>query len=102
MPTSLPSTPVKNTRNSAAKFAATIQPLNELRDHMDSEMRKSFIGPMPVKIFFKKFLPIQTPLKTRGQLPEFGAMAGSRLECQMYNTFVRFLSPLSVLQITYL
>ena len=82
------STPVKNTRNSATKFAATTQPLNELCNNMDSEMRKYFVGPMPVKDFLENFLPIQLPSARQGQLPEFGVMAGLRLESQMYNTFV--------------
>ena len=87
------STPVKNTRNSATKFAATTQPLNELCDNMDSEMRKCFVGPMPVRDFFETFLPVQPPPARWGQSPGFGVMAGLRLESQMYNAFVRSFSP---------
>ena len=87
------STPVKNTRNSATKFAATTQPLNELCNDMDSEMRKYFVGPMPVREFLDKFLPVQPPPARRGQSPEFGVMAGFRLESQMYNAFVRSFPP---------
>ena len=89
MPALLLSTPAKNTRNSATKFAATTQPLNELCDNMDSEMRKCFVGPMPVREFFNEFLPVQIPAATQGLLPGFGVMAGLRLESQMYNAFVR-------------
>ena len=89
MSTLLLSTPAKNTRNSATKFAATTQPLNELCNNMDSEMRKCFVGPMAVRDFLEKFLPVELPPARRDQLPEFGVMAGLRLESQMYNTFVR-------------
>ena len=100
MSTLLLSTPAKNTRNSATKFAATIQPLNELCDNMDSEMRKYFVGPMPVRHFLDNFLPVQLPPARQGQLPGFGAMAGLKLESQMYKTFVR--SPLVILLISHL
>ena len=93
MSTLLLSTPVKNTRNSATKFAATTQPLNELCNDMDSEMRKCFVGPMPIQDFFDNFLPVQPPPARQGQLPGFGVMAGLRLESQMYSVFVRSFSP---------
>jgi len=91
------STPAKNTRNSSTKFAATTQPLNELCNDMDSEMRKCFVGPMPVKEFFGNFLPVQLSPAGRSQLRGFEVMAGIRSESQMYNAFVRsFLKPLLV------
>ena len=83
------STPVKNTRNSSTKFAATTQPLEKLCNDMDAEMRKCFVGPMPVKDFLENFLPVQLPSLRRGQSPEFTVMAGLRLESQMYSAFVR-------------
>ena len=89
MPTLLLSTPAKNTRNSATKFAAITQPLNELCNNMDSEMRKCFVGPMPVRDFLGTFLPVQPPPVRWGRSPEFGMIAGLRLESQMYNEFVR-------------
>ena len=89
MSTLLLSTPVKNTRNSSTKFAATTQPLNTLCNNMDAEMRKCFVGPMPVKDFLETFLPVQLPSLRRGKLPEFTEMAGLRLESQMYSAFVR-------------
>ena len=95
MSTLLLSTPAKNTRNSATKFAATTQPLNELCDNMDSEMRKCFVGPMPIKEFLDKFLPVQIPVARQGKLPGFEVMAGLRLESQMYDTFVRSFSSAS-------
>lgn len=89
MATPFHSTPVKNTCNSATKFAATIRPLTEQCDNMDSEMRKHFVGPMPVRQFLDEFLPVQIPPERRDRLPSFEAMTGVRLESQMYNTFVR-------------
>ena len=94
MPALLLSTPVKNTCNSSTKFAATPQPLNELCNNMDAEMRKCFVGPMPVRDFFENFLPVQFPSSRQGQLPGFGVMGGLRLESQMYSAFVSsFSSP---------
>ena len=88
------STPVKNARNSSTNFPATPQPLNELCNNMDTEMRKCFVGPMPVKDFFKNFLPVQLPPLRQGQSPGFGVMAELRLESQMYSAFVRSFFPI--------
>ena len=84
-----PSTPAKNTCNSSTRFAATDRPLNETCDKMDSEMRKYFVGPMPIGKFFDDFLPVQLPAETRDRLPSFEGMAGSSSESQMYDIFVR-------------
>lgn len=94
----LHSTPRKNTCNSAAKFAATTQPLNQLQNNMDPETRKNFVGPMPVRKFLDNFLPVQLPPGHLTGLPNFAAMARSRLESQMYGTFVRslFILPLHI------
>ena len=82
------SIPVKDTRNGSTKFVATTQPPNELCNNMDSEMRKCFVGPMPVRDFLKNFLFAQLPPARQCRLPEFGVMVGLRLESQMYNAFV--------------
>ena len=82
------STPVKNTSNSATKFAATIQPLPELRNNMDSEMRKNFVGPMPVRTFLDEFLPVKLPRALRTKLPDFASMVEGRSERDMYSVFV--------------
>ena len=70
------------------KFAATIQPLNKLCNNMDLEMRRSFVGPMPVEEFLDNFLPVQLPVVRWNKLLGFGAVAKFRLESQMYNAFV--------------
>ena len=66
-----------------------------LLPNMDSEMGKCFVGPMPIKEFLDKFLPVQIPAGRRGQLPGFGVMGGLKLESQMYDTFVRSFSSTS-------
>lgn len=83
------STPAKNTLNSATKFAATTPERSELSKNMDSEMRKHFVGPMPIRKFFDSFLPVQLSTKRRKRLQSFEAMAELRLESEMYNEFVR-------------
>jgi len=75
--------------------------LNELRDNMDSEMRKYFVGPMPVKEFLDNFLPVEPPERVRDELPGFGKMV-SKSESKMYNIFVRSSSLFTVLLILYL
>ena len=81
-------TPVKKTQNSIAKYAATIAPLAEVRKNMDSEMRKCFVGPMPVKEFLEKFLPVTPPSVPKNKLQGFEAMTDSGVENQMYEQFV--------------
>ena len=63
-----------------------------LLPNMDSEMGKCFVGPMPIKEFLDKFLPVYPPTGRQGQLPGFGVMGGLKLESQMYDAFVRFFS----------
>jgi len=88
------STPIKNAHNSFTESAAIPQPPNELCNNMDAEMRKCFVGPMPVKDFFEDFLPVQLPPSRQDRLLGFGVMTGLRLESQMYGAFVRsFLPP---------
>jgi len=87
--TLLLSTSLKNTRNSATKFAATTQFLNDLYKNMDSEMRKCFVGPMPFRDFLENLLPVQLPPARLGQLPGFVVMTWLVLESQMCNAFVR-------------
>ena len=87
------STPVKNTCNSATKFAATIQPLKVLHHDMDSEMRKHFVGPMPVRKFLDDFLPVQLP-QPQKRLPGFQSVPSCGPEKAMYSKFVGpFLQP---------
>jgi hypothetical protein len=97
MLTPLASAPVKSSRNRAAKFAATVQPLNDLCKNMDSEMlckntdsemRKDFVGPMPVRSFLDDFLPVVVPSELRGRLPDFNFMARRRSKRRMYSAFV--------------
>ena len=90
---SILSSPARCTRNSIGRFSATGEPpAPELCQEMDNEMRKSFIGPMPVKDFFQKFLP--TPLKLskaeKDKLVGFKKMSACRSEAKMYGKFVRF------------
>ena len=88
---SLPSSPVKHTRNSAGRFSAVEKPpVKQLCDDMDNEMRRYFLGPMPVELFFRKFLPAQ-PLskKAKASLPGFEATANAKKETAMYKRFVR-------------
>lgn len=89
----LPSTPRKNTCNSASKYAAVKAPRNELLDNMDSEMRKNFVGPMPVRDFFEAFLPIELPEELPQQPREFVEMASVTSEKDMYSKFVSFCFP---------
>ena len=56
---------------------------------MDAEMRKCFVGPMPVKDFLEFFFPVQLPPLRPGQSPGFTVMTGLQLESQMYSVFVR-------------
>jgi len=63
--------------------------MHELCNNMDFEMRKYFVGPMPVEAFLDNFLPAQGSTAKRDELPEFGVMAGFTLESQMYDAFVR-------------
>lgn len=62
---------------------------------MGGETRLSFVGPIPVKQFFRKFLP--TPLsfrkQKRDQLVGFETMSAAGPESQMYDEFVRSLLP---------
>ena len=51
-------------------------------------MRKNLAGPMPVRKFLDDFLSVQLLPDHLTQLPDFRAMAGSRLESQMYDKFV--------------
>ena len=90
------SSPAKHTRNSAGRFSAVAEPpAKQLCDDMDNEMRHYFLGPMPVELFFRKFLPIDTPSKkVRASWPGFEAVANVKRETAMYDKFVRdFLYP---------
>lgn len=88
---SILSSPAKHTRNSAGKFSAIEKPpIKQLCDDMDNEMRRCFVGPMPVKEFFRKFLPTQELSdKDRAALPGFEAIAKTKKENEMYDIFVR-------------
>ena len=87
---SLYSSPVKRNTNSCEQFTATPTPLNKQHKQMDSEMRKRFVGPMPVKDFLKDFLPVPSRSKKRcAALPSFAKVADVTTEAQMYNAFVR-------------
>ena len=86
----LPSTPRKNTYNSSSKYAAVKAPRNEVLDNMDSEMRKNFVGPMPVKEFFEAFLPVEPPEEFLKQPQEFVEMANATSEKDLYTKFVSF------------
>ena len=88
MPILPSSTPVKNTRNSSTKYSANIQPLKGLHKDMDTEMRKHFVGPMPVRKFLDDFLPVQFPTNPPRVLRGFSSMTNSGSEKEMYNAFV--------------
>jgi len=62
---------------------------------MDDEIQRYCLGPMPVKEFFRKFLPTQKlSEEDRAALPGFEAVANVKRETAMYNKFVRrFLHP---------
>ena len=62
---------------------------------MDDEMRRYFLGPMPVKEFFRKFLPIRKlSEEDRATLPGFEAIENAKKNA-MYDEFVRcFLHPI--------
>ena len=79
----LPSPP-----HACKEHAATITLLAEVRDKMDSEMRKCFVGPMPVKEFLEKFLPVTPPTTPKSKSSGFEAMPESGIEGQMYDEFV--------------
>ena len=88
---SLLSSPAKHTRNSAGTFSAVGNPpVRKLCEDMDNEMRHDFVGPMPVKLFFQKFLPAQ-PLskKDKASLPGFEDVAKRGKETVMYGKLVR-------------
>ena len=53
-------------------------------------IRKHFIGPMPVRNFLDKFLPVRPPPTRKSKLPGFEVMAGLSLESQMH-AFVRII-----------
>ena len=53
-------------------------------------MRKYFIGPMPVRNFLDKFLPVRPPSIRKSMLPVFEAMAELSPESQMH-AFVRII-----------
>jgi len=87
------SSPAKHSRNSAGRFSAIDKPpVKQLCDDMDNEMRRCFLGPMPIKEFFRKFLPTGTEKlseEDRAALPGFEAMAKCKKENEMYDKFVR-------------
>ena len=83
---------MRKTQNSAAEYAATITPLTELRHNMDSEMRKCFVGPTPVRVFLQKFLPVTPPPMPKNESSGFEVMTGSEVEKQVYKEFVTFFS----------
>jgi hypothetical protein len=56
---------------------------------MDSELRKHFVGPMPVRDFFNTFLPVEVSETTRNELPSFTGMARLKLENKKYRKFAR-------------
>ena len=88
---SIDSSPAKHTCNSAGRFSAIGEPpAKQLCDDMDNEMRRHFLGPMPVELFFRKFLPINTPSKkVRASWPGFEDVANVKKETAMYDEFVR-------------
>jgi len=88
---SLPSSPAKHTLNSAGRFSSVGKPpVKQLCDDMDNEMRRSFLGPMPVQQFFQKFLPGEAPPnKVKASLSRFAAVAEAKNETEMYDKFVR-------------
>ena len=95
---SLLSSPAKHTQNSAGRFSAIENPpVKQLCDDMDNEMRRHFLGPMPVQTFFKKFLPIEKAPsnKVKESWPGFEAVADlNERETAKYKKFVRrFLQP---------
>jgi len=56
---------------------------------MDDETRRCFIGPIPVKEFFRRFLPARKlSEEDRTALPGFEAIAKAK-ENEVYNKFVR-------------
>jgi len=63
-----------------------------LLENMDSEMRKNFVGPMPVRKFFEAFLPIELHEGLPQQPQEFVEMANVTSEKDMYAKFVSFCS----------
>ena len=85
------SSPAKHTRNSAGKFSAIEKPpVKQLCEDMDDEMRRCFIGPMPVKEFFHKFLPTRKLSKAQtAALPGFEEVATTNKENDRYDKFVR-------------
>ena len=100
----LPSSPVKRTLNSASRYAAVGEPpALQLYKEMDDEMRLSFVGPMPVELFFETFLPISTKISNvkRNGLMGFEEMNSAGLENQMYDEFVRRRIPICYLRISH-
>ena len=84
------STPVKRNANGSDKFAAAPTPLNKRHEQIDSEMRKRFVGPVPVKQFLKDFLPVPSLNKKKYKtLPAFSMVTKAKTEAQMYDAFVR-------------
>ena len=86
------SSPAKHTRNSAGRYSATDKPpIKKLCDDMDDEMRRCFLGPMPIKEFFRKFLPIRKKPsgEEKAALPGFESIAEVKKENEMYDKFVR-------------
>ena len=74
-------------------FPVAIHLLNRTWNRVDfvMSMRKYFIGPMPVRNFLDKFLPVRPPSIRKSKLLGFEVMAGLNLESQV-DTFVRFIS----------
>ena len=82
------SSPVTNACNNATKFATNTPPQEVLCKRLDSEMRKTFVGPVPVSKFLDDFLPVQVPEKRQSQLWGFEAMEGIKDEKRMYGKFI--------------
>ncbi|KAF9237768.1 hypothetical protein BU15DRAFT_75760 [Melanogaster broomeanus] len=84
------STPIINKPSPYSTELPTAQDQDNLK--LAEEMQNRFVGPMPVKEFFKNYLK---PVETEPVVPSdpFRAVAEARNEAQMYEPFIQAIKP---------
>ena len=89
----LQSSPTKHTQNSGRKYDAVGPPsAKKLYNDLDEEMRRHFVGPVPVEVFFQTILPpYQLSQEEEAALQGYEGTANARgeREEEMYDRFVR-------------
>ncbi|GJJ10083.1 hypothetical protein Clacol_004309 [Clathrus columnatus] len=98
IPSGLLSTPMSFKQSGSGPFTSIDDKRNSRMAHMSNEVVDKIVGPMPVKIFLKKFLPKVSKDKPQMSLKSYQKkmeiVSKSQSEKDMYTPFVEAIKPL--------